>query len=498
MTFIEKPMIEPEMNSGWVIKECHNGHRCPYIAGIDVFSLQKDWEYLKAQVLDLETRLAQQEKENQNLVQEKEALQYQLKQALAKIFKPRVKPKSIADQPKRGAPVGHPGRGRKRPSVISDYFDVYPQGCDKCGGEIQVYEKTFDEHIVEDIEVRKKTTCYRFHYGYCPRCQKIVYLKGKDKASIMPYDRIGPLARAVGGYLRYLGLPYRKVKKVFKDVFDFKITHPSLLVFNTEQARNGLGLYEEIKEKIRDSRYVQGDETGWRVRGENWWLWVFTNELATLYQIDKSRGSKVVRDVLGKKYQGVLGSDFYSAYNKLTALARQRCIGHLLDELKKIQGKNKFTPDSIEGIFCQQLKEVLKQTIEIWNDYHKGVKTLEDLRQEKELAILKIIELLLLPSEHKDIRRIRKRIIKHNQELFTFLDNPLIEPTNNRAEPQLRPNVIMRKITFGNRSELGAGDHAIIMSIVQTGISNGSEPLDIFKALSVKPLTSYAELPRPP
>lgn len=131
-----------------------------------------------------------------------------------------------------------------------------------------------------------------------------------------------------------------------------------------------------------------------------------------------------------------------------------------MNELKRIQEKNKFPADSIEGVFCQRLKELLKQSIEVWNDYHKGVKTLEDLKREKELAISEIIELLLLPGGHKDIRRIRKRIIKHHQELFVFLDNPLIEPTNNRAERQLRPNVIMRKVTFGNRSELGAENHA--------------------------------------
>jgi len=449
-------MIAAEMNLGQVIKECHNGHRCPYIAGIDVFSLQKDWEYLRARVLDLETKLSRLEKEYQNLAQEKEALQYQLKQALAKIFKPRVKAKPKEDQPRRGAPIGHPGGSRKRPLEISNYLDVYPQGCDKCGGEIQIYEKTFDEHIVEDIEVRKKTRCYRFHYGYCPRCQKIVYLKGKDKASIMPYARIGPEARAVGGYLRYLGVPYEKVERIFKDVFDFSITHPSLFNFNAEQAQNGRPIYEALKEKARQSPWINGDEIGWRVKGEHRWLWIFTNELAILYQIDKSRGSKVVRDVLGKEYQGVLCSDFYSAYNKLAALAKQRCLGHLLNEIKKVQEKNKFVLDSNEGIFCQRLKEVLKQTIEVWNDYHQGLKNLEDLKREKELAISLIVELLLLPSEHKDIRRIRKRIIKHNQEIFTFLDNPLIEPTNNRAERQLRPNVIMRKVTFGNRSELGA------------------------------------------
>lgn len=241
---------------------------------------------------------------------------------------------------------------------------------------------------------------------------------------------------------------------------------------------------------------MNADETGWRVNGQNHWLWVFTNKDAAFYQIDKSRGSKVVSDILGEKYQGVLTSDFYSAYNKLQARSKQRCLGYLLAEIKKVQEKNKFAPESIDGIFCQELKMVLKETIELWNGYYEGTKAFKDLGKGKERAISRMMEILLLPIKHKDARRFCKRIIKYNQELFTFLDNPLVEPTNNRAERQLRPNVIIRKITFGNRSALGALNHAVIMSIIQTGILNGIEPLNISLALSVKPLTSFTELPK--
>lgn len=480
------------------IRECNNGQCCPYVGGIDVLSLLKDWEYLKRRASELEMRVAKLEKANQELRAENESLQYELKQFRVKIFKPRVKPKPSEDQAKRGAPVGHRGGGRKRPKEISEYVEIYPERCDKCAGAIKIYENKFDEHIVEDIVIKKKTTCYRFHYGYCPRCKRVVYPNGKEKASIIPYDRIGSMARAVGSYLRYSGIPYRKVENIFKDIFGLEITHPSFLAFNTEQAKNGLKVYEAIKEKIRRSQYVNGDETGWRVSGENWWLWVFTNKDTVLYQIDKRRSREVVEKILGKKYQGVLSSDFYTTYNKIVALAKQRCVGHLLDKIKKIQEKNKFAADSIEGIFCQRLKEVLKQTIEVWHGYHKGIKTIEDLGREKELAISKIVELLSLPTGHKDIQCIRKRIIRHNQELFTFLDNPEVEPTNNRAERQLRPNVIMRKITFGNRSLDGVESHQIITSIIHTGLLQGIRLLDIFKVLSVRSLTSLDELPRPP
>ena len=245
---------------------------------------------------------------------------------------------------------------------------------------------------------------------------------------------------------------------------------------------------------------MNADETGWRVNGDNHWLWVFTNKEAALYHIDESRGGKVVTNILGEKYQGVLGCDFYSGYNELVARLKQRCLGHLLNEIKKVQEKNQFAPESIDGIFCHELKTVLKQLIDVRNRHREGAGVFDALTRAKDWAIPKMTDLLSSPIEHEDTQRLRNRIIRHNQELVPFLDDPSIEPTNNRAERQLRPMVIMRKVTFGNRSALGALNQAVMMSIIQTGALNGIEPLDICLALSLKPLTSLVELarPRPP
>jgi len=482
------------------VDRCHYGTRCPYISGGDIRRLIGERNYLSQRLDEMESLMGVVEaeieklrRENEELKAEKEALRYDLKQMLGKIFKPQVKPHHDANQPKRGAPCGHHGNSRRRPEEISEFIDIYPDKCDRCGGQVDGHPNTFDEHVIEDIEIKKKVTCYRFHSGYCQQCKKVVYPK---KEGIPANDRIGSEARAVGGYLRHLGLPYRKTASIFKGVFGLNLTHPSFMAFNTEQAQNGLSIYEGIKQSIRHSPCVNADETGWRVNGQNHWLWVFTNKDTALYLIDKSRGSKVVSNILGEKYEGVLTTDFYSSYHKLKAQAKQRCLAHLLREIKEVEEKDKLAPDSTDGRFCEELKTVFKQTIDVWNEYREGMKTLRDLVNEKGQAIARLVELLLWPIKHKDTRRLRKRIIKFNQELFTFLDNPVIEPTNNRAERQLRPLVIMRKVTFGNRSALGALNQAVIMSIIQTGVLNGIEPLDICLALSVKPLASFAELPR--
>ena len=484
--------------------ECHRGSYCPYLSGGDIHRLIVERDYLSQRLdeVDRVMALAKAEieklrQENDGLREEKEALRYELKQMLGKIFKPQVKAHYDANRPKRGAPCGHRGNSRRRPEEISEFIDVYPDRCDQCGGQVNGYPNTFDEHVIEDIEIKKKVTCYRFHSGYCQRCKRVVYPK---KAKVPTNDRIGTEARAVGGYLRHLGLTYRKTASIFKGIFGLDLTHPSFMAFNTEQAQNGISIYEGIKQRLRHSPCVNADETGWRVNGQNHWLWVFTNKEAALYLIDKSRGSKVVSNVLGAKYDGVLTSDFYSAYNKFQTRAKQRCLAHLLDEIGKVEEKNKLTPDSIDGRFCAELKTIFKQTIDAWNEYHEGMKVLQDLVKEKVRATSRLVEVLLWPLKHKDTRRLRRRIIKHNQELFVFLDNPAVDPTNNRAERQLRPMVIMRKVTFGNRSTSGALNQAVTMSVIQTGILNGIEPLDICQALSLKPLSSFVELtrPRPP
>ena len=482
--------------------ECHRGIHCPYVSGGNIQHLIAERDYLSQRLHEMEMvmALAQAEieklrQENDELKEEKEALGYELKQMLGKIFKPQVKLAPDGNRPQRGAPRGHRGNSRRRPEEVSEFVDMYPTICDRCGGAIETnYETNFDEHVVEDIEIRKRVTCYRLHYGYCKRCQQPVRAQGPVKSN----DRIGIQARAVGGYLRYLGMTYGKVARLFKDVFDLNLTRPSLMAFNAEQAQNGAPLYEAIKQSVRHSSYVNADETGWRVNGDNQWLWIFTNKEASLYHIDESRGGKVVTNILGEKYQGVLGCDFYSGYNELVARLKQRCLGHLLSEIKKVQEKNQFDPESVDGKFCHELKTVFKELIDVRNRHREEPGVLDALTRAKDWAIPKMTDLLSSPIEHEDTQRLRNRIIKHNQELFPFLDDPSIEPTNNRAERQLRPMVIMRKLTFGNRSHSGALNQAAIMSIVETGVLNGIEPLDICLALSLKPLTSLTELPRLP
>ncbi len=78
--------------------------------------------------------------------------------------------------------------------------------------------------------------------------------------------------------------------------------------------------------------------------------------------------------------------------------------------------------------------------------------------------------------EQTDARRLAKRLMKHRDHLFTFLDYEDVTADNNFGERQIRPAVIIRKNSLNNRSEKGAATQAILMSIFQTLRLRGLPP----------------------
>jgi hypothetical protein len=83
-------------------------------------------------------------------------------------------------------------------------------------------------------------------------------------------------------------------------------------------ARAAGKLDEEYRALLRDlqnSDAVFADETSWWVGGPGWWLWAFTNPTTTLYRVDQSRGSAVVRETLGEDFGGMLVSDCLASYD---------------------------------------------------------------------------------------------------------------------------------------------------------------------------------------
>ncbi len=147
---------------------------------------------------------------------------------------------------------------------------------------------------------------------------------------------------------------------------------------------------------------------------------------------------------------------------------------HILRDLKKVIG---YRHDDKEVIgYCKYLKDIFKDAIELHKEYKD--KGWDDRFYRKRKFLTEELKDFSFPNPNKRIlKRFAKRLNRHKDELFTFLYEKDIDYHNNHIEQQIRPDVILRKITFGNRSIKGAENHNVITSILQTAKLNNLDPI---------------------
>lgn len=472
--------------------QCLSKDHCPYLNFastthvINAESLVEERNYLRERVNKLENflNLATEEinklkEQNKKLEEENKFLKEEKLSLIKEKFKPNLK-KEERKPKKKGAPIGHIGVTRKKPTKIDKYVDVECSSCPDCSGdnlkELKdkiTGEPVTEDHTVEDIEIIIKAICYRHHVYYCYDCKKVVTGRSAEE---LKKSYIGPAAVSLSHALRYeINISYGKIIKILR-ILGLEVTKGTLIKMENRLVKLLEGFYERLLEIIKKQEQIHGDETGWRVDGMNYWLWVFTNALIALYHIDPTRGSCVVEKILGKEYAGILISDCYSAYNILEKAIKQKCASHFLKDNHEL---SKIESEEVQK-FYTELKSILQSAIQIHKDYKEEKATKEDLQTTKTQLSKELKELLSNHMENLEAEKLRKRLDKHFNEIFTFLEHPEIDATNNRAERQLRQNVIMRKITFGNRSPQGAKNHSVIMSVSETAKLHGYAPYEIF------------------
>ncbi len=426
------------------------------------------------------------EKENKELKDRISLIEFELRELRSVIFKrsrkkkpPKQDPPVLASK-KKGGLFGHTGWFRKKPKNIDKIEEVRLTRCPECGcKDISLCWDT-EEHIQEDIILPgTETTLYRKYRYYCKKCKKTVTGRGNGET---PRSRIGPLAKALAVFFKYdVKVSDNDIKKIFDKMYSLRIAVSTLCGFRDQLSRDLTPLYERLKAQLRSGSPIYADETGWRLDGDNQWLWKFSNKRVSVTHIDKSRGQRVVNDILGEKYNGVLVSDFLSAYNKIES-KKQRCLAHIMRDLEKVI-KYWDEEDRPTVKYCERLMEILIRGIDLQREYTQKEWDAKYYRRRK--ALTAQLKDFSFPDPNKKLLvRFAKRLERHKDEIFTFLYERDVDYHNNHAEQQIRPNVILRKITFGNRSESGVKNHNVLTSVIQTAKMNGIDVLETLRESS--------------
>ncbi len=382
-----------------------------------------------------------------------------------------TKPTTPKRRKKSGRPKGHPGSRRPPPPKIDEYVTHRAEICPGCGGPLQRCQQT-RTRIIEDIPeiIEPVVTEHTIHRDYCPACKKQVEPTVPDA---LPGSTIGNRVLVLTAWLHYgLGVTLSQIIDVFNFHLHFKLSAGGLIQMWYRLQEILYAWYEEIQNDVLNAKVMYADETGWRVRGKTWWLWCFTTDDATYYMIERCRGRPVLLKFFKREFQGILVSDFWGPYNAVKCLTKQKCIPHLLRELLRVQ-KYEKTGRSWQR-FSKKLRRLLRDAIRLSRHSERSAPDYASKRQRIADRLQAMIE---YPWKDKHARRLVKRLRRHANELFTFLDHPEVPHDNNTGERAIRPAVIIRKNSYANRSEEGADMQAVLMSIFRTLKQRGHNPL---------------------
>ncbi|MFQ5835796.1 MAG: IS66 family transposase [bacterium] len=407
------------------------------------------------------------------------------------------KPSSKGRKKKPGRKKGHEGVRRAAPSVIHESKHHTLTQCPQCLSPLAepVSSRT---RFTEDIpKVEPLVTKHIIDICYCPKCDKIVEAPVEDA---LPKSTLGIGLLVQTAYLHfYMGLPLRQIVTYLNACLYFQVSAGGLALAWQRLARILFPWYQHLGMLAKTSTLLQVDETGWRVGGKPYWLWCFTSQKIKIayYLISPSRASPVLKQVLGEFFHGILLCDFFGAYNKIGAFLKQRCLLHLLRDMKRT---SVFHQSPEWMAFSKRLKRLIKDALRL---SVRRPQLIPQVYTRRCCGISqRLADLIAQPYQDKHCRRLVKRLKRHQNELFTFLQYPEVPANNNHTERMIRPAVIIRKNSYCNHSQKGADTQAILMSIFRTLHLRDQDAIVILEEAlktycrngSLPPLIDYSEV----
>jgi len=371
-------------------------------------------------------------------------------------------PKSHKKTRKKRSGCGNSGKS----GLIPDETQFLPlTSCPCCGHDLGGRKgKANSGRWVEDIPPpAEKTIVFNevTEARWCAQCRKMV---SSTSEKALPGSDIGLNAMIEMAYLWVMcALSFPKIRDLF---INFKTLRLSTAGISRIMIRlSGIlqPVYEEILNDVKQGAKIWADETGWRVKGKLWWLWIFANERSAYYWPDKTRGGPVVEQLLGEVFFGILIVDGWHAYTKIVC-DRQTCMAHIF---RKIRAFIDAFPQ-YRSIMTFYLK--LRRIIRDGEKLQAAREGLSELVFQRRVQALeqRLDTLLAWKNPNDTLKEVIKKVRRQKEHILTFIKHEGAPHHNNYGEYIIKKGVVKRKMSGGSMSAEGARAYACIQSIAMT------------------------------
>jgi hypothetical protein len=412
---------------------------------------------------------------------------------------------------KIGAQPGHERHTRPPypPEAIDQAYSYELTRCPCCHTSDILLLEDQPPRVIQQAEIQEVVVHeeHLAHAYWCENCGQIHYAEFPPE--ILREGLFKSRLTALVAYMKNVcHASFSTIRKFLRDVLGEPVSRGYLAKVIQKVSQSLERPYEELLEHIPLETTLNVDETGHKNNGDRFWTWVFKAELYVLFRIDKSRGSKVLIEVLGKEFEGTLGCDYFSAYRKFMKdfhVAVQFCIAHLIRDIKFLTS----LPDESTRAYGEKLLQAVKG---MFKTIHRH-ETLapEDFRTALEQAKAQIIHIAIeeVPSQlddkgkeqKREAQNMANRFRKHAKAYFEFITTPGMDPTNNVAEQAIRFIVIDRHVTQGTRSAKGQRANERLWTVIATCALQGRSAFAfILQAVQAyfQDTTPPSLLPQPP
>jgi transposase len=403
----------------------------------------------------------------------------------------------------KGTRVSHPKRPGRQPGEGTFSFRQAPRPeeitqppvnvpvtlecCPRCGEKLA--EERVDLAYITELPSmpRPQVTQYRVWVCRCLRCGRRIRGQHPDLAPDQygaTAHRVGKRAMAAAHSLHYqVGIPVRKTPLVLNLLTGMELTQGAITQDALRWAKGSVGqMYQALRAGVRDSPVVYTDDTGWKVGGEPAHLMAFDTDEATVYQVRPRHRHQEVQEVVPRNYQGVMGTDRGRSYEdkSFRRVKQRKCLAHLQRTLGEVLDRKKGRAREL----AEGTRGLLRLAMGLWEQYHDGHRE-EFARWMPEVRFALNYHLRDRPLKDQDNQKLLRMLRRYHQrgELLRFLEQPEVEPTNNRVERMLRPAVIARKVSQCSKTWSGADACATFTSVIQTLLKKGA-PSSVVEALA--------------
>jgi len=362
----------------------------------------------------------------------------------------------------RGAAKRKRRKSRRTLPVNTTVSPSRPHNCPACYST-RVSKNGRYRRIVFDMRfsngcLRRWVVRYIIDYYKCGDC-------GLSFNSDNHHSEKSPYSANVLAYVIYniieVHIPQYKLSHIMQKMFGFTLGQSTINRMLQRGSEKYHDTYEAIKKQLLLGNLIHADETCISVKGQGTYVWIFTSMEEVIYIWSETREGYNATDFL-KTFNGVLVSDFYSAYDSVDC-PQQRCLIHLMRDLNDDICKEPFNQEIKE--IAQEFAALLKPIIDTIDRF--GLKA-RFLRKHK-LFVTRFYDELLCRKYNTELaQKAQERFKKNQTRLFTFLDYDNVPWNNNNAEHAVKSFAAIRKVIGGSTTERGINDCLILLSIYQT------------------------------